>query len=258
MSGRLWRAHAPLIGGPGSLLELGEEESHHVQRVLRLREGERLAVFDGKGREFSATIVSVGRRVTVRVGGLLEGRPDPSLSITLWQGLCRPERMDWLVQKATEVGVASVVPFHAGRSEAVRGRRVRLERWRRIALEAAKQSGRRVIPTVEDVVELPAGPAAGVEALLLEPGSEPIGRHLAGERPAEVWIAVGPEGGFAPAEVRALVASGWKPCSLGPRTLRAETAGPIAVALVLFRWGDLGSPGGEGGPAPVDSSRFRS
>lgn len=245
-AGRLWRAYAPAIPGTGALIELSREESHHLVRVLRLRVGDGLAVFDGEGREFSATVDSTGPRVSVRVGQPVRGRKDPELAVTLWQGLCRPERMDWVVQKATEIGAAALVPFHAGRSERGRAVKPRLERWRRIALEAAKQSGRRVVPRVEDVVSLPASPPEGVEALLLQPGGEPMALRLAGPRPLELWIAAGPEGGFTPDEARQLAGAGWRACSMGPRTLRAETAGPIALALALFAWDDLGAAGARG------------
>ncbi len=249
MTGRVWRAYAPAIPGPGALVELSQEESHHVARVLRLRAGDGLAVFDGEGREFAARVASTGRRVSVSVGEPVRGRADPELSVTLWQGLCRPERMDWVVQKATEIGAAALVPFDAGRSETGRVARPRLERWRRIALEAAKQSGRRVVPRVGDVVSLPPSPPAGVEALLLQPGSEPISVRLRGPRPVALWVAAGPEGGFTAGELRQLAGAGWRACSLGPRTLRAETAGPIALALALYAWDDLGNRASRGGEA---------
>lgn len=244
-TGRLWRAYAPTIPGTGALVELSQEESHHLARVLRLRAGDDLAVFDGQGREFLATLASTGRRVSVKVGEPVRGRTDPRLAVTLWQGLCRPERMDWVVQKATEIGAAAVVPFRAGRSETGGAAKPRLERWRRIALEAAKQSGRRVVPRLGDVVSLPPSPPEGVEALFLHPGSEPIALRLAGPRPGALWVAAGPEGGFTDSEARQLAGAGWTACSLGPRTLRAETAGPIALALALFAWDDLGAAGAE-------------
>ncbi len=248
MTGRTWRVHAAGAPGPGSLVDLTEEESHHVAHVLRLRVGDAVGVFDGEGREWFGTLVAVGGRVTVRLGEERGERVDPTLLVALWQGLCRFERMDWLVQKATELGMASLTPFHAGRSEVGRLSPSRVERWRRIALEACKQSGRRVLPRIGEAVALPPPPPEGVEALLLHPGpgSEPIARRLALRRPEGVWIAVGPEGGLTTEEADTLAAAGWSPCSLGPRVLRTETAGPVALALALYAWDDLGIGGPPG------------
>jgi 16S rRNA (uracil1498-N3)-methyltransferase len=245
MTGRTWRVLATGASGPGALVELSEEESHHVARVLRLREGEVVGVFDGEGREWSGSLLSVGSRVTVLLGDEKRGGVDPTLPVALWQGLCRPERMDWLVQKGTELGMSSLTPFHAGRSEVGRLSPSRIDRLRRIALEACKQSGRRILPRIGDLVPLPPQTPGGFEAWLLHPGpgSEPIARRLARRRPEGVWIAVGPEGGFTGEEAGILNAAGWSPCSLGPRVLRTETAGPVALALALYAWDDLGSVG---------------
>jgi 16S rRNA (uracil1498-N3)-methyltransferase len=151
--------------------------------------------------------------------------------------------MEWVIQKGTEVGLDAIRPFAARRSEVDAPSAERLRRYRRVALEAAKQSGRRLVPDVaEPLPGLPL-PPSGVCALLLDGGPEarPIVERLARPRPGSVWLAVGPEGGFEPAEAAALAAGGWSLTGLGPRTLRTETAGVVAAALVLHAWGDFGA-----------------
>jgi len=245
---RLWRAYHPgLPGEAGAEVELLREEAHHVGRVLRLGPGERLSVFDGAGREWDAVILSSSpARVVVRLERERAEAVEAALEVRLFQGLCRPERMDWLVQKATEIGVAAIHPVATARSEAARTADRRLERWRRIAIEAAKQSGRRRIPDVAPCDDLPAAERGGAPALLLNPGpaSRPLGGLLRERPPGEVRIAAGPESGFSDEEIERWRASGWRLASLGPRTLRAETAGVVAVALILHVWGDLGGGAG--------------
>ncbi len=242
---RIARVHHAAVPGTGAEIVLDPEESHHVTRVLRLRPGDPVAVFDGRGREWEAVLVSAGRNgATVRTVSESTGRTDPGLELVLYQALCRPERMEWVIQKGTEVGVAAIRPFVARRSECPAPSAERLKRYRRVALEAAKQSGRRVVPEVTPPVGTVPPPPPGATALLLHtaPGAPPLADRLAGPRPASVWLLVGPEGGFEPEEAEELEAAGWLPCGLGPRTLRTETAGAIAAALVLHAWDDLGSP----------------
>jgi 16S rRNA (uracil1498-N3)-methyltransferase len=241
---RIRRVHHSDVPGTGSVIVLDPEETHHAVRVLRLRPGDPLSVFDGKGREWEAVLLSADRAsAAVRTVSELPGRVDPVLAVTLFQALCRPERMEWLIQKGTEVGLAAIRPFSARRSEAGDPSGGRLRRYRRVALEAAKQSGRRAVPEVAEPVVAVPPPPEGTRALLLDagPGARPLAEWIAAPEPAEVWLAVGPEGGFEPEEAASLEASGWRRASIGPRTLRTETAGVVAAALVLYAWGDLGS-----------------
>jgi 16S rRNA (uracil1498-N3)-methyltransferase len=240
---RRWRAWHPGGGGPGSDVRLGDEEAHHVVRVLRLRAGEPLAIFDGAGREWEGTIVEArGGSVLVRLGDERTDTVEPSLPLTLVQGLSRPDRVEWALEKATEVGVRAIVLATCARSDGPPPSPSRLGRWRRIVLEAAKQSGRRRLPELVDPSPLrdAVAPLQGLR-IVLRPGAPPLAETLAGVAPEAAALAVGPEGGFEEAEVALLGEAGWKPASLGPRVLRTETAGPVAAALVLHRWGDLGS-----------------
>jgi len=251
---KIWRLHhTGPIEGPGQSVVLESTEAHHAARVLRLRPGDPMAIFDGHGREWSATIASCDRSGTVvRVVQELLEPVEPPLTVRLYQGRCRADRMEWLIQKATELGVTSIHSVVCERGETRRVAPQRLRRWQRIAVEACKQSGRRRVPTVECREKLP--PAGGSPALMCAPGSAStsLAEALVSLGASdEVWLAVGPESGFDNGELERSEASGWQPVSLGPRTLRAETAALVAVAVVLHCWGDLGR--GPGGGSRVDS-----
>jgi 16S rRNA (uracil1498-N3)-methyltransferase len=240
---RHWRVHHPdLPAGEGTTIELAPAESHHVHRVLRLRPGDAVAVFDGRGRECSGVIEGGGPGgVTVRLTAEVDRAVEAPVDIELFQGLCRSDRMEWVVQKATELGVSALRPVSAGQADARPPTAGRLERWRRIAIEACKQSGRRRVPAIEPVEALPC-PGPGTTAILLDGREEadPLGEFLGGSAPSGVWIAVGPESGFTAAEIERSREKGWQTANLGPRTLRTETAGLVAVTIVLHRWGDVG------------------
>jgi 16S rRNA (uracil1498-N3)-methyltransferase len=212
--------------------------------VLRLGRGDALAVFDGRGGEWEATLDAVSRdEAWVVVGEPRGGSVESPLPVVLAQALTRPEKLEWVLQKGTELGVAAFRLVPTARAEVEAPTPARLERYRRIVLEAVKQSGRRVIPAVE--VGPIVDPPAGCAGLLLDPspGTPTLGSLLAGPRPGAVAIAVGPEGGFAPEETASLAGRGWHRAGLGPRILRTETAGAVAAAIVLHVWGDLGAAG---------------
>jgi 16S rRNA (uracil1498-N3)-methyltransferase len=246
MTHRLRRAFIDVTPSPGDRVALDPEESHHVARVLRLKTGAGLEVFDGKGLGWEATIDAyAGERVTVVVGAPCDPiAVEPSLRVVVFQAIVRPEKIEWILQKGTEIGVAEFRLFDAERAEAPAPSPSKLTRYRRIVMEACKQSGRRKIPA------LTLGPLdrpnEHVAAFVLAhiPGVDTLGAGLSGRRLPEVWLAVGPEGGLTDGEISALTARGWRCASLGPRVLRTETAGAVAAAIVLHAWGDLGpSPG---------------
>ena len=242
--GRVRRVHH--AGAPDSehRVVLDRDESKHVVRVLRLGPGDAVSVFDGQGREWEGVLESThGQEVRVCLGQELTRPVDPTLEVVLFQALCRPDRMEWAIQKATEVGVAEIRPIRSERVETREPGPARLERWRRIAMEACKQSGRRRVPRVELPGALPPAPPAGVLALVLgsSPASLPIGQYTLAEAPEAVWLAVGPEGGFSEEDRSLLDGRGWREAGLGPRTLRTETAGVVAATLVLHAWDDLGA-----------------
>ena len=240
---RLHRAYHPSLGTEGSVVRLSEEESRHVAKVVRLRPGDPVRVFDGRGLEVEATVESVARpEVEIRIGAAIPGFPDAPFPVTVFQALCRPERVDWMVQKSTEIGIAAIRMVQTRRVDAGRRAAGRTQRWSRIALEACKQCGRRCLPEISETDEIPAELPRDVLGWLLHrgEGSGTVAASLRQSRPGALWIAVGPEGGFHPDEAQRLLARDWAGVTLGPRTLRTETAGIVAAALALHAWGDLG------------------
>lgn len=228
-------------GDAGARIALGREESSHLCRVLRLSAGARLAVFDGAGREWEAVLeVADPGAAVVLLGPEIEGPVDPVLPVTILQGLCRPERVEWVLQKGTEVGVSRFVLVRGARSEGPDPSPARLARWEKILAEACRQSGRRAVPMLEGPVAAPVPVPAGALGLLLDPSGRPLASLLDDAPPGPVAIAVGPEGGFETDETEAWAANGWRATGLGPRVLRTETAGVVAASIVLHRFGDLG------------------
>jgi len=242
MTDRIRRVFVPATPRPVDRVDLDPDESHHVARVLRLKLGDRVAVFDGRGGEWDATIDEVTKeRVSVVVGAERAGEVEPRLTVVLHQAIVRPEKLEWVLQKGTEVGVASFRLVATERVEAAPPSPARLARYGRILMEACKQSGRRVLPSLTvGPLDAPPGGVCAI-ALAQGPGSAPLATVLAGPPAPEVWLAVGPEGGFTPEELDSLAGRGWILASLGPRVLRTETAGCIAAAIVLHSWADLGA-----------------
>jgi 16S rRNA (uracil1498-N3)-methyltransferase len=239
--GRVPRAYVPeLAPSPGRRVELTGAEAHHVLRVLRLARGEPLALFDGRGVEWRGTIVETAReQLVVRLDEPELRAVEARTELTLFQGTARDERLEWLVQKATEIGVARVAIVRGSARRRGGPAPRQMERLARVAIEACKQCGRRVVPRIDEVDGLPK---AQDLSLLLDPRAlETFGAACPVQPLARAAVAIGPEGGFGAEQVAAALAQGWRAVSLGPRTLRAETAGLVAAALVLHRMDDLGS-----------------
>ncbi len=224
------------------------EEFRHL-KVLRLREGERVTLFDGKGHESYALLTSIGRSgAKVSIEGTAPSMAEPSTDIILVAGLTKAQKPDLVVEKATELGVSAIVFYYAERSVLlVRGARIaeKLERWRRIAIGAAKQCGRSIVPTLSCRPMLASAmDLARAEAGLFfyEGGGLPLDRALEEERlgaPGSIALLIGPEGGFTEEERATALEKGYRACTLGPRILRAETAAITAVALVQHALGDI-------------------
>jgi 16S rRNA (uracil1498-N3)-methyltransferase len=224
----------------GDRVTLTGEPHRHLVKVLRIREGEGVIVFDGSGHEIEARVIAVGTRAVELALGARRAVATAPVAITLLQAVARGERMDLIVQKTTELGVTAIVPVLAQRS-VPRPPAARTRRWQTIAAEAARQSGRADVPAVHDVVALEAalGMAGGTRLLLWEEErATSLGARLAA-KPKEVALLVGPEGGWAAEEVEAARRAGFVPVGLGPRVLRVETAAIVAVALVQAAAGGL-------------------
>ncbi|MDP2811363.1 MAG: 16S rRNA (uracil(1498)-N(3))-methyltransferase [Rhodocyclaceae bacterium] len=240
------RIHCPQGLAPGASVALPAVAAHHVARVLRLGEGDPLVLFDGRGGEWAAAIARVRKdEVHVDLGRFIDVEREPPLAVTLVQSLPAADKMDWIVQKCTELGVAKIRPVAAKRS-VIRLSGERMERrighWRGVAVAACEQCGRNRVPFVAPLVDLPQYLASLQEdngiRLLLAPGA---GRRLAElQRPAgPVTLLAGPEGGFEEGELRAADSVGFQAVVLGPRVLRTETAGMAAVSAMMALWGDF-------------------
>lgn len=228
----------------GERATLGEAAHRHMVKVLRLGVGAAIELFDGRGCEVEARITAVGRdSVEVCLGERRQIRP-AACAITLIQSVPRGERMDLIVQKTTELGVARIVPVLTlhGMSKPPPGR---ARRWQTIAEEAARQSGRADVPTVAEPLALPdalahLGAPIGQTRFMLWEGEQDRSLHRAlSDGPAQVALLIGPEGGFASAEVESCTQAGFRSVGLGPRILRTETAAIVAVALAQAAAGGL-------------------
>ncbi len=241
----------------GAVVSLSKDDAAHAARVLRLEPGDSIIVCDGLGYEYEARLERVRPKESTAV--IESGRlspAEPSVELTLVQGIAKGSKMDFVVQKAVEVGVSRIVPLNSDRTvvrldEAKADARV--ERWQRIAYEAAKQSGRARIPSVAPVHswdELWRRDDLGVVFVPWEgEGSQRLLEMVRAVVPAapvsaatrvQLTLIIGPEGGFTPEEIDAAQRHGAHPVTLGPRILRTETAGLIAAALVLGACGELG------------------
>jgi 16S rRNA (uracil1498-N3)-methyltransferase len=231
---------------PGARLALPEHAAHHAREVLRLRSGASVLVFDGNGAEFEAELDEVSRRsVSVRLGAAVTPRRESPLRLVLAVSPLKGDRMELVVQKATELGVAAIWPVVTFRTDAAARPALngsRGERWERVASGAAEQCGRAVVPEVAPTTTLDALVARtfdGQRVVLLETqGHSPIA-SLEIDPSRALLLLVGPAGGFEPSEADALREAGFTAASLGPRVLRAETAAVAAVAIAQALWGDL-------------------
>ena len=242
---RLNRVYSEQALATGTEIALPEAAAYHVARVLRLRTGAPIIAFDGSGHDFRCEIVAIeGDRVRVSVGGRTPGLRDSPLRITLIQAVSRSERMDWTLQKATELGVCGIVPVLSARSVVrleERQAERKLRHWKAIVAGACEQCGRSTVPEVRAPLELGRfladAPREG-QRLVLSPGGP---ASLAGLASAarRVELLIGPEGGLDDAELAAAASAGFNPVRLGPRVLRTETAGIVALAVLQAQWGDL-------------------
>lgn len=232
------RLHVDSVLAPGLELELPSGPARHVQ-VRRLQPGDALTLFDGRGGEWAAQVLQMGRQqVRVRVGAHDPVTREAALAVTLALGMPANERMDWLVEKATELGVAAIRPLLTERSVLrLAGERAERKRahWQAIAVAAAEQSGRTRVPllypvrALADADALPR-PMQGWVLSFAGDVAGPAALAGAGAAAGELLLLSGPEGGLTPAEEARALGLGLRPLSLGPRVLRAETAPLVALA----------------------------
>lgn len=223
------------------LQQLPEAPAHYISRVLRLNVGAAVQLFDGSGTEYRGELAEVGKKqVAVTLREQFAGLPESKLRIHLGQGLSRGERMDWAIQKATELGVAEITPIVSERCEVrLNDERAdkRLAHWRQVAISACEQCGRSVIPIIHPPMSLPDWLKLEAELkLVLHPVAEPLSAH---SPPDTLAFLIGPEGGLTDSEVELARSTGFQPARLGPRVLRTETAPVVALSLAQQLWGDF-------------------
>ncbi|HET9818179.1 MAG TPA: 16S rRNA (uracil(1498)-N(3))-methyltransferase [Rhodanobacteraceae bacterium] len=232
---------------PGCELALPAAPATHAVRVLRLKPGDALTLFNGDGREYPARLLTAGTRdARVAIGSVATPDRESPLQVTLVQAIARGEKMDWIIQKATELGAVRLAPISTERSEVrldpTRARK-RLEHWRAVAISACEQCGRNIVPRIDPPVALAAWLEGGdadrsTTRWMLHPEGDTRLRDLP-KPPTRLELAIGPEGGFSETDLTALRAQGFRELALGPRILRTETAGLAAIAALQALCGDL-------------------
>jgi len=239
--GRITRLFVDAELRPQASLELPEATAHHAARVLRLREGETVVLFDGRGGEYEARLAMPGRgRVLADTGERRDVERESPLAVTLVQAVSTSDKMDFTVQKAVELGVAALHPVFSARSVVrLSGEREakKLAHWRRIAIAACEQCGRNRIPEIAEPVALDRyrPPAAAAKILLSPAGS---GRLADGAK-SPLVLAAGPEAGFSTEEEQLFMRAGFAAARLGTRILRTETAALAALAALNALAGDF-------------------
>jgi 16S rRNA (uracil1498-N3)-methyltransferase len=239
------RFYVPHGLAPGATVDLPDEAAHHALRVLRLDDGDEVMLFDGCGGAWQARLLRAGKGLRAALQTRADDDREPPLAVTLVQGLPAADKMDWVVQKCTELGVAAIRPVAAKRSVIkLSGERMerRVAHWQGVAVAACEQCGRNRVPAVASLLDLPqylgVAPEENETRFILAPGAQQNLRGMT--RPAGgVTLLVGPEGGFDEGEMRAAAAAGFVPLALGPRVLRTETAGVAALAAMMAIWGDF-------------------
>jgi 16S rRNA (uracil1498-N3)-methyltransferase len=252
------RFYAPPEQADGTFVTLSRDETHHLLRVVRMRPGDEAFVFDGRGREFKCSLSGVeSDRARLRILDALAGEVESPLDLTLAQSLARGEKFDLIVQKATELGVRRIIPIvteHGDVRLSDEKASKRLERWKRVSLEALKQSGRRSLVEIGEPVAL--------NSFLDATRAETSERDMTSRHPAVlvfserggaaandaldgvsiesgVIILIGPEGGWSDGELALFGERGIRAVTLGPRVLRTETAAIVAIALIQQALGDM-------------------
>lgn len=235
----------PPVPSSGSF-DLPADAAHHAARVLRLREGNRVEIFDGSGNEYSGVISAIGgKRVTVGdISAVPVDRESP-LRVTLAQAMSSSEKMDWVIQKATELGVAEIQPLDTERSVArLSAERTakRLEHWQQVAISACEQCGRNALPVIHTPLDIMAWlqqtkALPDAKFILLPGGAATLHSHP--KPPGKITLLIGAEGGFSQPESEAALHCGFSAIRIGARVLRTETAAVAGLAALQTLWGDF-------------------
>jgi 16S rRNA (uracil1498-N3)-methyltransferase len=231
------------------MLRVEGDEVRHIRKVLRLKAGDKIVIFDGTAREYEGTIVEAdSSSVVIKVQNVLPSRSESPLEIALAQGLLKGEKMDYLIQKATELGVNRVIPFLSSRTIPLleESRRLnRHHRWKKIAVEASKQSGRGVVPKIESLQDyfemVQTATQDSLRLILWEKEGARLKEILAGAKAKKkIFFVVGPEGGLTHDEVDHARRREFIPVNLGRRILRSETSSLCLLSILQYEGGDIG------------------
>jgi len=231
-------------------LTITGREARYINNVLRMKKGQELIIMDGKGQSFACAIEKVSyQEVTVRIKGPLPPQLPSPIRITLCQALIKAHAMDYVIQKATELGIDAIRLFFSGRTVIKIGparATAKMNRWREIMKSACRQCNRADLPNLEPPVPfeemLESAPKNDILKILLWENEENLGLKEIFSRaspPPHVWAVVGPEGGFIPDEIDAARKSGFQTVSLGNRIIRADTAALSLLSIIQHEWGDL-------------------
>ena len=230
----------------GSELILSEDETHHLSRVLRKKKGDIIWVVDGEGTGYEVKILHIEKNgVRGKIIRTRRRTGEPVAEVSLAQGVLKGERFDWLVEKVTEIGVRKIIPFISKNAVTVVGPQ-KIARWKRIAMASMKQSGRSILPDITSAMTFNQVMSLGSNCkyrLIAHSSLESSSinsienKHQIAKQ--KVLLVVGPEGGFNQEEIEQAIEHGFRPVTLGPRRLRAETAGIVLSSLILSKLGEL-------------------
>lgn len=225
-------------------VKLDEKASHHLARVLRAAIGDQVILFNGEGGEYLAEIIQVQKKaIEVEITEFYEREVESNVKLVLAQGVSRGEKMDFVIQKAVELGASEIYPLITERCNVRLNQErttKRLEHWRAVMISACEQCGRNRLPTIHAPVELSdwVQQADTELKLVLSPHVEEALPQRAAQNPKSVAVLIGPEGGLSDLEVSMSAQQGFKPLRLGPRVLRTETAAVAALAVMQYQFGD--------------------
>jgi 16S rRNA (uracil1498-N3)-methyltransferase len=216
----------------------------HIVNVLRLRPGSKLTLFGQDGIEYEGEITEINRReVKILIKGSKRPETESTLNITLLQGIPKGDKMDWIVEKSTELGVRTIIPVITGRSQVRESRKI--QRWQRIADESIKQCVRfrapRILQSMEFIEAIKLNDHSGLKLIFYEKSQNKLRNQIkiVSQGIDGITLLIGPEGGFSEEEVRLAIDEGFIPVGLGPRILRTETAGIVALSILQFLFGDI-------------------
>ncbi len=216
----------------------------HIVNVLRLRPGNNLTLFDKDGIEYEGEITEINRReVKILIKGSKIRETESKLNITILQGIPKGDKMDWIVEKSTELGVTRIIPIITERSQVRESHKI--QRWQRIADESIKQCGRfrapRILQSMEFIEAIKLNDHSELKLIFYEKSQDKLRNQIkmVSQGIDDVTLLIGPEGGFSENEVKLAIEEGFIPIGLGPRILRTETAGIVALSILQFLFGDI-------------------